>query len=113
MMARAEELRTYIIKGGEEGRARLAVISRALAPATRALLDRFEPLAGTFAIDAGCGGGDVSFELAARVGASGRVFGFDLDEDKLALARREVEDRGFANVEFHTASVFDEWPSAG
>ena len=68
-MAKAGELSTYIIKGGEEGRSRLAVISRVLAPATRALFDRFEPLAGLSAIDAGCGGGDVTFELAARVGA--------------------------------------------
>ena len=69
-MAKAEELRTYINQGGEEGRSRLALISRVLAPATRALLDRFEPLNGMLALDVGCGGGDVSFELAA---SNGRV----------------------------------------
>ena len=63
-MPKPEELSTYIIKGGEQGRARLAVISRVLAPTTQALFDRFEPLAGLSVIDAGCGGGDVSFELA-------------------------------------------------
>ena len=103
-MPDAEELRSYFIRGGEQGRSRLAVISRVLAPSTQALLDRFEPLAGQLAIDAGCGGGDVSFELAQRVGPAGRVVGFDLDEDKLALAREEATRRGLANVEFRRAA---------
>ena len=42
-MPDAEELRSYFIRGGEQGRSRLAVISRVLAPSTQALLDRFEP----------------------------------------------------------------------
>jgi SAM-dependent methyltransferase len=109
-MAEPTNLGGYIIKGGEQGRARLAVISRVLAPATSALLDRFEPLDGALAVDAGCGGGDVTFEIAPRVGMSGRVVGFDLDEDKLAAARNEAAARGLANVEFRKASVLDVWP---
>jgi hypothetical protein len=31
-MSKPEELSTYIIKGGEEGRARLSVLARVLAP---------------------------------------------------------------------------------
>jgi ubiquinone/menaquinone biosynthesis C-methylase UbiE len=110
-MAKAEELSTYIIRGGDHGRARLAVISRVLAPATDALLDRFEPLQGMIAVDAGCGGGDVTFELARRAGINGRVIGFDLDEEKLAAAREEAATLGLANVEFHSASVLDPWPA--
>jgi ubiquinone/menaquinone biosynthesis C-methylase UbiE len=112
-MPKVEELGSYIIKGGEQGRSRLTVISRVLAPATKALFDRFEPLAGLSVIDAGCGGGDISFELAERVGASGRVVGFDLDETKLALAREEATRRGLANVEFRKASVLEPWPVTG
>jgi ubiquinone/menaquinone biosynthesis C-methylase UbiE len=107
------ELQSYIIKGGEEGRARLAVISRVLAPSTQSLLDRFEPLPGLTVIDAGCGGGDVSFELARRVGANGRVIGIDLDESKLVLAREEAVQRGLGNIEFRNANVLDPWPTHG
>ena len=39
-------LDSYIIRGGEEDAARLALISRVLFPTTRSLLDRFEPLQG-------------------------------------------------------------------
>jgi ubiquinone/menaquinone biosynthesis C-methylase UbiE len=106
-------LGSYIIKGGEQGRARMGVISRVLVPVTDALLDRFEPLAGRTVIDAGCGGGDVSLVLAGRVGPRGRVVGFDLDEAKLALARAEADARGLANVEFRAASVLEPWPAGG
>lgn len=105
------ELSSYIIKGGEEGRARLSVLARVLWPTTNALLDRFEPLGGLRIVDAGCGGGDVSFELAQRAGAGGRVIGFDLDGTKLSAAREEAEQRSVAHVEFHRGSVMEQWPA--
>jgi ubiquinone/menaquinone biosynthesis C-methylase UbiE len=104
------DLTSYIIKGGEEGRARLAVISRVLDPAMQALLDRFEPLRGRTAIDAGCGGGDVTFEIAKRVGPEGRVTGLDLDDSKLALAREEAVRQQITNVEFRSANIMAPWP---
>ncbi|RNJ42587.1 hypothetical protein B5V01_16410 [Mesorhizobium erdmanii] len=58
---------SYIIKGGKEGRARLAVISRVLAPSTQSVLDRFEPLSDTTVIDELRGR-----RCKLRVGAAGR-----------------------------------------
>ena len=110
-MPTADELHSYIIKGGEEGRARLSVLARVLAPTTEGLLDRFEPLGGLTVVDAGCGAGDVSFELGERVGSAGRVIGLDLDETKLASARGEAERRAAAHVEFHRSSVVEKWPA--
>jgi len=106
-----EQLGSYIIKGGSEGRARLSVLARVLAPTTEALLDRFEPFIGRHVVDAGCGGGDVSFHLADRVGPDGWVLGFDLDDEKLSLARREAEAHGTPNIDFIRASVTEPWPS--
>ncbi|GLR90060.1 class I SAM-dependent methyltransferase [Bradyrhizobium iriomotense] len=110
---RIEDLPSYILRGGEEGRARLAVIARVLAEPTRLLLDRSEPLEGCTAIDAGCGGGDITFELAKRVGRAGQVFGLDLDEEKIVLARTEAKRLGIPNVEFCRADVTDHWPVRG
>src|SRR5690606_34199317 len=112
-MPNAEGLDSYIIKGGEEGRARLSVLARVMAPTTERLLDRFEPFGGLAVIDAGCGGGDVSFELAQRAGPAGRVIGFDLDETKLAAARDEAARRQAGHVEFHRGSVVEKWPAEG
>jgi ubiquinone/menaquinone biosynthesis C-methylase UbiE len=108
--ARSCPLDSYVIKGGEEGRARLGVIARVLAPTTTALLDRIGPIGGGFTVDAGCGGGDVSFLIAERVGPQGHVFGFDLDETKLALARAEAKQRGLYNLTFRVADVLTPWP---
>ena len=110
-MASPDELRSYIIKGGEEGRARLSVLASVLEPTTGTVLDRFEPLKGRLAIDAGCGGGDVSFEIAERVGPGGKVVAFDLDETKLAAAREGASARGLAHLDFVKGSVAEPWPA--
>jgi SAM-dependent methyltransferase len=109
-IARKSALQSYVIKGGEEGRARLAVIARALRPSTEALLDRIGPISGGFSVDAACGGGDVAFLIAERVGPQGHVFGLDLDETKLASARAAAKDRGLYNVTFRAADVLAPWP---
>jgi ubiquinone/menaquinone biosynthesis C-methylase UbiE len=110
---KTDVLASYIIRGGEEDCARLAVISRVLSPTTRALLDRVEPLHGGRLIDAGFGGGDVTFELANRAGPAGRVIGLDADAVKVDLARRAAADRGVGNVEFHQADLLEAWPVNG
>ncbi len=112
-MVNHETQSKYIIRGGAEGRARLAVISRVLAPSTRELLDRFEPLTGRTVIDAGSGGGDVAFDLATRVGPAGQVVALDRDESKLELARQESAHRGLAHIRFKHADVLAPWPTTG
>ena len=41
-------------------------------------------------LDLGCGGGDVTLDLARIVGDEGRVIGMDIAETKLELARGEA-----------------------
>lgn len=94
---------TYVIKGGIAGRERLRILARAMAPTTNALLDRVGALTGMRGLDAGCGGGDVTRELAARVGPSGHVTGVDLDETKLQLCRDECGSLG--NMDFRAAMI--------
>ena len=70
---------------------------------TRALLDEAGVEPGSVCVDLGCGGGDVSLELARRVGPSGRVLGLDRDEAKIAIARSETA--GLTNLEFRACDV--------
>src|SRR5260370_42461440 len=51
------------------------------------------------AVDLGCGGGNVALEIAALV-APGLVTGIDMDDVKLALARKVAAARGLAYVRF-------------
>ncbi len=94
---------SYIIQGGEEGRARLSVLSEVMAPYTGALLDHVGSWEGLKVLDAGCGGGDVSRELARRVGPSGSVLGVDGDRVKIAAAMES--GAGLANLRFVEGDV--------
>jgi SAM-dependent methyltransferase len=95
----------YMIRGGLEGRERLRVLARVLHPTTALLFDRVGVAEGSRCLDAGCGGGDVTMELARRAGPAGRVVGVDMDEAKLALAREEADRAGVVNVEYLAADV--------
>jgi SAM-dependent methyltransferase len=90
---------TYIIRGGPEGRERLRLVARVMAPATTALLDRVGVADDAACLDVGCGGGDVTLELARRA-CTGRVVGIDLDDAKLEIARAEAREAGVDNVEY-------------
>jgi SAM-dependent methyltransferase len=97
----------YLIRGGIEGRERLRVLARVMRPTTLALLERSGVSAGMRCLDVGCGGGDVSFDLASLVGITGSVVGVDVDATKLELARGDAEQAEVSNVEFRVADVVD------
>ena len=77
----------YLIRGGIAGRERLRVLARVMRPGTLALLERAGVTAGLRCLDVGCGGGDVTFDLASLVGITGHVVGVDLDPTKVEIAK--------------------------
>jgi SAM-dependent methyltransferase len=93
----------YVIRGGLPGRERLRILAGVMAPTTGSLLDRLGDLTGKRCLDAGCGGGDVTRELARRVGPDGHALGVDLDETKLAICREE--SAAISNLAFRAARV--------
>jgi ubiquinone/menaquinone biosynthesis C-methylase UbiE len=97
----------YVIRGGRAGYERLQLLARDRWPDTRALCARAGVGTGMRCIDLGCGGGEVTFELAQLVGPDGAVIGVDMDEVTLALAREAAAERGIANVEFRAQNVND------
>jgi ubiquinone/menaquinone biosynthesis C-methylase UbiE len=95
----------YVIRGGVEGRERLRLLSEVMGPSTGALLSEVGIPPGAKCLDIGCGGGDVTFELARAVGPTGLAVGVDFDETKLEIARREAGQRGLANIVFESRDV--------
>lgn len=95
----------YVIRGGVQGRERLRILSRVMRPSTMTLFDRLGIGAGMACLDAGCGGGDVTFELARLVGPRGRAVGIDIDEIKLELAREEATALKLDNVAFERCEI--------
>ena len=102
----------YVIRGGQQGYERLLLLSRDRWPDTAALFERAGLAPGMRCIDLGCGGGEVTMEIARLVAPGGSVTGIDIDEIKLDLARQAVAARGLGNVEFRALSVGD-WDDPG
>lgn len=75
----------YVIRGGIEGRERLRILARVMHESTGTLLNRLELTDGQTCLDVGCGGGDVTRELASRVAPAGKAVGTDIDVTKLEL----------------------------
>jgi SAM-dependent methyltransferase len=96
---------TYAIQGGRSGRERLRVLSHVLLAGTVNFLDRVGLRPGMTCMDVGCGGGDVTRELARRVGSGGRVVGLDMDLPQLEMVRAEAAAQNVANVNYRAADV--------
>src|SRR5262249_38148159 len=65
----------YVLRGGEEGAERLRLLGRVVGPTTEALLCRVGVGDGMRCLDAGCGLGVVTRELARRGGPPGQAGG--------------------------------------
>ncbi len=102
------DLKHYVIRGVVEGRERLRLLSRIMHASTTALFDRLGIADGLMCLDVGCGGGDVTLELARRVAPNGKAVGADLDGTKLEIARREAAELGIGNVEFRLQDIREE-----
>jgi SAM-dependent methyltransferase len=94
----------YVIRGGAVGRERLRVLARVMWPTTAALLDEVGVAPDARCLDMGCGGGDVTVQLARRV-PQGHVVGADLDPVKLQAATAEAADAGITNVSYRSLDV--------
>jgi arsenite methyltransferase len=60
---------------------------------------------GETVLDLGSGGGIDVLLSARRVGPTGRAIGVDMTDEMLALARRNAEEAGAANVEFRKGTI--------
>ncbi len=60
---------------------------------------------GEVVVDLGSGGGLDVFLAAAKVGPTGFVYGIDMTDDMLALARRNAAKAGVTNVEFRKGHI--------
>ena len=60
---------------------------------------------GETVLDLGCGAGGDALISAARVGPRGRVYGLDMTDEMLALARRNALDAGVDNAVFLKGTI--------
>ena len=60
---------------------------------------------GEVVLDLGSGGGEDVFISAAKVGPEGRVYGVDMTDEMLELARGNQREAGIENVEFLKGTI--------
>lgn len=96
---------SYAIEGGELGKRRLDLLAEVMRPSTLRLLAEVDLGPGQRCLDAGCGGGHVTLDLARKVGSTGKVVGIDFDADVVELARAGAADEGLDNVELLAADT--------
>ena len=96
---------SYVIEGGVTGRDRLRLLSEVMGPESRRLLAQIRIAPNTRCVDLGCGGGDVTVELARAVGPAGKVIGIDTDTVVLDIARKEAMELGLKNISFECHDV--------
>jgi SAM-dependent methyltransferase len=80
-----------------------AEVAAAIAPFGAAAMDALGPSAGARVLDVGCGCGETTLELAARVGSAGAVVGIDVCAPFIEVARAEAA--GHANVAYLLADA--------
>ncbi len=103
---------SYVIEGGQAGKARLNVLAQVLEPTTQALFERVGIAPGMACLDVGSGSGDVTRLLAQRVGPSGRVVGLDFDGEIVRLAAADADAAGLDQVTYRVANVYELQPEA-
>ena len=104
----ADDNSLYTLRGGKWGYDRLLLLSRDRWPDTAALFKRAGLTTGMRCMDLGCGGGEVTMEMARWVSPSGSAVGIDMDSVKLDLGTKTARDRGMTNVVFRQMYV-DDW----
>ncbi|KAH7337320.1 putative arsenic methyltransferase Cyt19 [Rhizoctonia solani] len=60
---------------------------------------------GEVIVDLGCGGGMDVILASGKVGDLGKVYGIDMSEDMLAVAKKNVQARNLTNVELIHSSI--------
>jgi trans-aconitate methyltransferase len=75
------------------------------APLTRRLIERATPAAAERALDIGCGFGDLTMELARRIGSSGFAVGIDLSSALLEKAAEAARIARLGNIRFENLDV--------
>jgi small redox-active disulfide protein 2 len=97
-IAQTHRISHEIYQEGDTAGLPAAAIAASLGCGNPSALAQLRP--GERVLDLGSGGGIDVFLSAKRVGQSGKVYGLDMTDEMLALARENQKQAGVENVEF-------------
>ncbi len=97
----------YVIQGGESGKERLQILGQIMNPYSLSALIKAGIQEGFTCLDAGCGGGTMTYELSKLVGGNGFVKGFDFDPMIIELNHEELKSKDAKNIQFQIQDIYD------
>ncbi len=98
---------SYVIQGGQEGKARLGILGQAMNSYSMGVLLKAGLKPGSKCLDAGCGGGTMTYAIAAAAGPSGYVTGIDHDAEIIRLNNVELSALQVNNITFRHEEIYD------
>jgi SAM-dependent methyltransferase len=101
----AQQIEYWNEQAGPKWIAENARLDAMLAPLGLAGLERAQPRSGERVLDIGCGVGQTSLQLAARVGPTGSVLGVDISAPMLARARERAAQEKLPHLRFEIADA--------
>ena len=105
---KSEPSNPYIIKGGQQGADRLAILANVMWPFTLPFLEKAGLRAGMKCLDVGCGNGEITKRIASIIGPGGHITGVDFDQAVINIAEtgNPVPD----NIQFKVFDIESEVP---
>jgi SAM-dependent methyltransferase len=101
----AEQIEYWNKQAGPKWVAESDQMDRMLGPIGAAAIERAAPRAGERVIDVGCGNGQTSLQLAARVGPQGSVLGVDISVPMLERAQARAAGEKLPQLRFENADA--------
>jgi SAM-dependent methyltransferase len=98
-----DPIKSSLYTAAETGQLPAEAVAASLGCGNPTALLPLEP--GQVVLDLGSGGGLDVLLTAKRVGPTGRVYGLDMTDEMLALARANQQKAGVANVEFLKGAI--------
>ena len=98
-----DEISGHLYSEGERNELPAAAVAASLGCGNPTALAALEP--GQTVLDLGSGGGIDVLLSSKRVGATGKVYGLDMTDEMLALARENQLKAGATNVEFLKGTI--------
>lgn len=98
---------SYVIQGGQEGKARLNILGQAMNAYSMGVLLKAGLKPGSKCLDAGCGGGTMTYAIADIAGPSGYVTGIDHDAEIIRLNNTELSARQANNITYRHGEIYD------
>lgn len=97
----------YIVKVGKEADYRLKLLNNIFRKNTISFYKNLGLRPGVLVLEAGCGTGYLTIDIAREIAPNGRVVAIDISEEQIAIASANAKAANVSNIEFLVHKIED------